>query len=324
MQTMRHRALGGSQVGAIGVGEVSPAIAAKRGVDGIDRIVAEAIERGLDIVDAAEDGELVVGAAIRSLHARDRVIVVTHIPALAEKPGFGRDIVHDRLPSDYVRERVYASLRATKLEALPLAMVPVAGAWRESRAWHELVDTCARLVYEGNVQRWGATLLDPADPVLEPWLAAVEVRFSACAREAATTITAAFEAKLAVLAREPLAGGALAGDLGPGRAFKPTDDRRDIDLERVAIGVAKLARLVQVAPPAARSSALAKQAFETTPLAEIRDCATVAELALRYVIDRGVIAMPRLHRREHIADALRFGAAEPLPADLVERIESTI
>jgi aryl-alcohol dehydrogenase-like predicted oxidoreductase len=179
-------------------------------------------------------------------------------------------------------------------------------------------------VREGNVLRWGATLLDPADPVVEPWLAAVEIRFNACMRDAAPAITAALEAKLAVLAREPLAGGALAGDLGPSRVFKPSDDRRDMDLERVAIGIAKLARLVQVTPPAARASVLAKQAFETTPVAEIRDCQTVAELALRYVIDRGVIAMPRIHRREHIADALRFAAADPLPADLVERIESTI
>ena len=49
-------------------------------------------------------------------------------------------------------------------------------------------------------------------------------------------------------------------------------------------------------------------------------CNSIAELALRAVIDRGVIALPRLHRREHLIDALAATMAGPLSEELQARI----
>ncbi|HEX7841123.1 MAG TPA: hypothetical protein VF469_26780, partial [Kofleriaceae bacterium] len=51
------------------------------------------------------------------------------------------------------------------------------------------------------------------------------------------------------------------------------------------------------------------------------ECADVAELALRFAIDRAGIALPRLHRREHLLAGIAAAAAPPLSADLAARIE---
>src|SRR5262249_13149257 len=96
------------------------------------------------------------------------------------------------------------------------------------------------------------------------------------------------------------------------------DDRRTLDLERVALGVAKLAAYVKRIPPAAHSTDAAKAQLERNVRPAELHCETVAELALRYVIARGAIAMPRLHRREHVAAAGAFAAAPPLPAELLD------
>lgn len=328
MPAMRHRALGDSQVGAIGLGDVSPARAEARGIYGLDRIVHDAIEKGVDLVDAAEDGEAMVGAAIRDLRARDHVTYATRIPLLADRiyPDGRSNLLSDRLPTAYLQARVEHSLKATRLEPIPLVLLPLTPKWLESSAWPEFVGACARLQQLGTVMRWGA-IVAPTAPVIEPWLTAIATRFSACRRDALPAIAAAFEAKLSVLAYEPLAGGALAGTLGPGRHFAPNDDRKALtpaELESIAVGVAKLSRLCKTTPPAATSSAGAKEALETTKRPDEIHCTSVAELALRYVIDKGLIAMPRIHDYQQIVDARLAAAAAPLPADLVERIEATI
>jgi aryl-alcohol dehydrogenase-like predicted oxidoreductase len=286
---MRVRTLGtdGPAVTAVGCGDVSLARAAARGIDAIDvsRVLHEAIEAGIELVDVAEDAEPLVGEAVRALRVRDRVVVAT------------------RAPLRGLRQRVEASLRATRLEVLPLVQLPVRAADVAASWWPELLGACARLVREGKVLRWGAVM----DEIVEvDGFCAIAVPFNVCERPAIE------DRGIAVLARRPLAGGALAGTLGPGAVLLRTDDRREMDFERVAVGVAKLAALVKRQPPAARSSDAARQQLaQNVRPADIR-CETVAELALRFVIDRGAIALPRLHRREHIAEAIAAAAAPPL------------
>jgi len=121
-----------------------------------------------------------------------------------------------------------------------------------------------------------------------------------------------------VFARRPLAGGALAGALGPGVKLARTDDRRDLPLEKLAVGAARLAALVKREPPAARSCDAAREQLAKNVRAPHLECMTIAELALRWVIDRGAIALPRLHRREHVAEAVAAAAAPPLSIDVPE------
>jgi len=338
---VRTRRIGATTVTAVGSGELSLATSAARGVPAreLEHAVHEAIGLGITVLDVTADGdsEKLAGQAVRAQRARDRVVVATRVPLLDGRPGAPRrDALRERLPPGYVQDRVEATLRATRLDALPLAQLALLPAWTASSAWPELVGTCARLVREGKVLAWGARLdglsdpVDPADPALaalaaEPWLAALSVIYHLCDRRAEPLLQLAAARELAVLARHPLAGGALAGSLGPGVKLPPRDDRNDLGaatLERIAIGVARLAALVKREPPAARSCDAAREAADRAAGSRPAhlECSDLADLALRFVIDRA-IALPRLHRTAHLVPALAAAAAPPLSADLGAEID---
>lgn len=329
---------------AVGGGDLCLATSASRGITASDvaRALHEAIELGIALVDVAaeSDGERLAGNCVRELRARDRVVVATRVPMVDERPGAPRrDTLRERLPAAYVQVRVEDSLRATRLDALPLAQLALRPAWLASPAWPELVGTCDRLVHEGKVLAWAALLDDPADdaaPALlaEPWLAAVSVVYHLWARAAEPLFEAAAKRELAVLARQPLAGGALAGSLGPGSLLPPRDDRNALDaaaLDRIAVAIARLAPLVKRTPPAARSTPAARRITESVQPAapgpsrqpqrpEHLECIDVADLALRFAIDRAGVALPRLHRREHVIAAIAAASAPPLSPALVARV----
>lgn len=325
---MRTRPLGPG-VTAVGCGDLSLTIAANRGVDAreVDRAVQHAIELGLTLVDVhpEPDAERLAGEAIRTQRARDRVVVVVTIPHTPERPGHPRrDVLPELLPARYVQEATEAALRTTRLDALPLALLPLRAAWRTSTAWPELAGTCARLTREGKVVGWGARIDELDDAALgftsEPWLAALSVVFNLLDRRAEPLLAAA---KVPVLARQPLAGGCVAGTIGPGVRLTPRDDRNELapaDLERAAVAAARLSPLVRTEPPAARSCDAARKVLEHGRRPDHVEATTVAELALRFVIDRGAIALPRLHRHEHVLPAVIAASAPPLTPALLARI----
>ncbi len=321
---VKQRALGNTSVTAIGCGDVSLVIADARGLDArdVERALHEALSLGVTLVDVAaeDDAERLCGNAVRELRLRDRVVVAVRVPEVAPLPGAPRrDLLPERLPVAYVQQRVEASLRATRLDVLPLVQLPLRAAWRASTAWPELAGACARLEREGKVQQWGA-IGDDAELADEPWLCALQLPYSACERAADAIVAAG---KPTVLARRPLAGGALTGRVGPGHKLAPRDDRQALDdaqLERIAVAVARLAPLVEREPAAARSCEAARAALDRGRRPDHVEALTLAELALRFVIDRGAIALPRLHRRENIAEAIAAASAPPLSDALRDRI----
>lgn len=345
---MRQQQLGEQSVTRVGCGDVRLATAAARNVDAreVERAVHAALELGITLVEAADEeaAERVCGDAVRALRLRDRVVVACRVPELPPRPGAPRrDLLPERLPPAYLQQRIEASLRATRLDALPLAQLPLRAAWRTSPAWPELAGTCARLVREGKVLAWGALCAGGADAeadaelAAEPWLASISIPYSLCEPAADPVLAAASSAPAsppagspdaratakAILARRPLAGGALAGGLGPGASLPPNDDRRALDdpaLERIAILAAKLAPLVEREPPAARACDAARAVLERGRRPPHVEALTLAELALRFVLDRGAIALPRLHRAEHLAEAIAAAAAPPLSPALLERL----
>ncbi|MBC7977306.1 MAG: hypothetical protein H7138_20205, partial [Myxococcales bacterium] len=91
-------------------------------------------------------------------------------------------------------------------------------------------------------------------------------------------------------------------------------------LERIAVGCAKLAPLVKQPPVAVHASKAARAIAETGQRPDHVECNDIAELALRFAIDRAGIALPRLHRREHLLTGIAAAAAPPLSASLIARI----
>jgi aryl-alcohol dehydrogenase-like predicted oxidoreductase len=380
---------------SLGIGDVSLATAAARGIDhaATSRALHAALETGIELVDIAvdDDSERLVGETIRVLRLRDKAVAAPRVPALRTTPSGAttRDTLIDRLPPRYVTARVEAALRSTQLDAVPLAQLELRAAWRTSSAWPELVGTCARLVREGKVLAWGAyvehTEEDTGELARESWLTSLAIPFSLCERTHVEAVFAAARAALevpaqttpqqehlfaaglspdlviaaglpadlvlaaippsstpasasaappkaaretpmAIYARRPLAGGALAGTLGPGAKLRQRDERNALsleDLDRIAVAAAKLARFTKNPPPAARANDAAKAELERSIRSrpDLIHADSVAELALRYVITKGAIALPRLHRHEYVADSLVAAMGPPLPADLIEALE---
>jgi aryl-alcohol dehydrogenase-like predicted oxidoreductase len=212
------------------------------------------------------------------------------VPALAETGGVAR-----RMPPGYLQRTVEDALRTLRLDAIPLVWL---GGWRDAwlddGVWPELHGTMMRLVYEGKVMTWGVVAPDDAPEeaaraVAEPWPAAVSVRHSLFDLAAAETLVpAAAKAGVAVIAREPLARGALGGELGPTVRFPPEDERLTWPEARFAAivpEVARLAALVTHTPPAAASTPAGRIILEQMKRGPDLDIATVAELALRYAIE---------------------------------------
>ena len=314
---MRQRPLGTATVTAVGCGDVSLAIAAARNVDAgeVGRALHHALALGITLVEVAaeDDAERLVGDAVRSLRLRDTAVIATHVPLVAERPGPKRDLLPERLPARYLVERVEASLRATRLDVLPLVIVPVHTAWLTSPAWPEILGTLARLAREGKALQFAQLPDEPTPDKSGVELVATAGTLNLCERNAGIQ-----------LARHPLAGGALAGHLGPGVTLALRDDRRALDdatLERIAVTLAHLAPFVRHEPSAARSSDAARKLIERSRRPDHVEAASVADLALRWVIDRDAIALPRLHRREHVEAAIAAASAPPLSPELHEALD---
>jgi aryl-alcohol dehydrogenase-like predicted oxidoreductase len=165
------------------------------------RLLCEAIERGVELVDVAPawgESEARAGAAIRETRARDRVVLATVAPPAGAGPLA-------------IQRAIEASLRATRLDALGLALLD---AWHDEQrgatTWPELAATLARLVREGKVLRWGVIAGDPRAALAaldEPILERVQAPFHVQDRRATPLI----EARPGqVIVRRPLDGGSLA------------------------------------------------------------------------------------------------------------------
>src|SRR5580698_7705115 len=144
---MRSCKLGDIEVPAGGCGDVNLARAAARGVDAreVEQAVGDALERGVAVVEVArEDGsERLVGEAVRALRARDRAVVATRID------------IGWRWRPEVFHAQLEASLRATRLDVLPLVVVALDADLLAVREWHEIADLCAQRTKAGDVVRWG-------------------------------------------------------------------------------------------------------------------------------------------------------------------------
>lgn len=333
---MQRRRLGrtGREVGAFGVATCG--IAAYRGVDVGDarRAVSHAVERGADLIDAAADPDLerMVGDIVRDLRARDRATVVTTVAAGAS---FG---LRGALPVGGVQHAIEASLRASRLEVVPVAVIrPWRDDWLDDDAWPELRGALDRLVREGKVLWWGVAAGDPADAVraaADPAFAVIAAEWNLFDRRAEAALwPAARTHDVGVIVRAPLAGGALGGELGPGVAWKPGDARATAwppeRLAELAVRLARLAEHVAEVPAPAQTIDAAREVLEAAltrrrAAATEVEARTVGELALRAALTvaapiGGALAIG-MRTRDHVDANLAAGDGRTLTAALLERL----
>jgi aryl-alcohol dehydrogenase-like predicted oxidoreductase len=346
---MQQRRLGrtGYVVNSIGHGTWALAGGMWRDIEPRDaqKALLAALELGVDFVDTAlvygvdrGDSEKLVGEALRDARARDRVVTATKVPpANDEWPGDGAKPLHVAFPARHVQTSVEQSLRNLKLEVIPIAQLHVwHDAWLQSASWPEVRGTFERLIREGKVLHWGisanGTGSDDAIAILdEPIIETVQVIYNLFDRGAEQALLAKAKDKdVGVIVRCPLDEGTLGGELGADATFPPGDWRngyfRAPRLAEAAVRLARLAALVEITPPAARSVDPARAVLEASERerrgSDRIEATTVAELALRFVLARDEVSVviPGMRTAEHVRANLAAGDGRRLTPALLERL----
>lgn len=135
---MQTRALGrtGRSVGLVGFAG-APLITPSREREpkDVQRVLATALDMGIDLIEVPEKGESLAGEVVREQRARDRAIVMIEAPARA------------------IVRRVESALRATRLEIIPLVMIR---GRLDPAARHDIHSQ----VRAGKVMHWGVAVGD--------------------------------------------------------------------------------------------------------------------------------------------------------------------
>ena len=323
---MDRRRLGrtGFEVGAIGIGTrgIAGDIFRDGDRDEARRAVYHAVERGIDLIDTspawgAGETERLVGEVVRDLRARDRVVVVTRVPPAARQA---------RAVQDFVER----SLRATRLEAIPIELLDGwDDAWLDDAAWPELRGTLERLVREGKVQSWGIVVGDggAVRGLAEPVFAAACVRHDLFGPDPGAALPIARAHDVGVIVRQPLAEGALGGELGADVRWHRDDIRvaswPPARRAELAVRLAALAELVAESPPGARSTDPGRERLERAEAARGEvEAQTIVELALRFALARDEVGAvtPGMRTRAHVDFNLPIADGRRPSPELLERL----
>jgi len=273
------------------------------------RTLTTAMELGVDVVlvDPAFDRaiEAIVGEVVRDLRLRDRAVVATRVPTA----GAPDRSMHPR----WIQHHVEASLRRTRLEVLPLAILDWDDRCFYDKTWPDTRAGLERLIREGKVQRFG---LAPRDGLAldEARLGVSESIFDAAVMPYHLLARASVDAFLdtakrhdaAVIATQPLSRGLLGGAWTRDTTFAPGDARTD------------------AWPPARITEALTKVA-KLAPLAR-KETDSLAELALRFALQRPEISVvaPSIRTRAHLDELVRAADGRRLGDSLLQRIDEAL
>ena len=233
------------------------------------RAIRRAFELGCNFFDTADvyghgHSEELLGAALHDV--RDQVIIATKVGGNF----YNRDMRTDFTPS-YLRfavERSLERLRTDRIDLLqlhnpPLSLIPAS-------ATYEPLEAMKR---EGLVRFYGLSVHPPEEGIAAVNATmpdTVQIVYNLARREAEDTfLPTAHAAQVGVIAREPLANGFLAGRYHA----ESTWERGDIRSRMPRPYVTQLAALGQRVGELAEKSGM-----------------TAAQLALKFVLDRGDVA----------------------------------
>lgn len=282
----------------------------------VARVIGEAIDRGVNVLDTAPylgDSEQLCGQTLRELHAWEKVLLVSKLPPASAEAALKdllfddngvayRDPVPKIWSPAYLEDRVERSLRATKLEVIPLMLLEGwHDSWLRSTAWPEVQGTLVRLQRRGKVLHWGlqvpaAAIAHTAKILDEPLITAVAAPYSLWSAAAAGLAAAAAERNIAFFAQLVMGQGGLSGQIVATEEFRFDDARSEIfgdEKGRIELSrrIAELAAFTKAIPPAAESSSTAREVLEASRRdLSNRECETVAELAVRFAISNPNVA----------------------------------
>lgn len=318
----------------------------------VERALSEAVERGAGVLDTAPylgEGERICGRVLRALRAEERTVLCTRVPAanpaaasaellLDDEGRIYRDPLVRSFSAESLEAIVEASLEATALPALPLVLLEGwHDSWLASPAWPEVTGAMAELVRRGKVRRWGLCVprasSEHAHAVLEePLISALAAPHSLWLPGSSALARAAAEHQVAFLAQGGLGQGGLTGEITAGTRFRLGDVRAEIFADRrgrleLARRTAELAAFTKEIPPSAESCDEGKQALELARKnPELRECRTLLELALRFVLstDDVATALVGCSSVDHVREDLAACARGPLPPQVLEPLRDLL
>jgi aryl-alcohol dehydrogenase-like predicted oxidoreductase len=316
---METRRLGrtGSEVSAIGFGGWGLSGEHWRDTDpeAGRRALYVALESGITFVDTAlvygrGESERIVGEVVRTMRARDTVVVASKVPpANGRWPARAGSSLERVFPDEHVTRSVEQSLRNLRLEAIPVVQLHVwLDEWLDGSYWPALRGCMERLVSEGKVLHWGISANDhsPATALRvldEPIIETVQVIYNLFDRGPEEALFArAAERSVGVIVRCPFDEGALTGAIGPESLFAPGDFRsryfKDDRPTQVADRVDKLRPLLG------------------------DEASTLPELALRFTLSRREVStvIPGMRRVEHVRSNLAVANGRRLTDRLLEEL----
>lgn len=307
----------------------------------VERALSDAVERGAGVLDTTPyhgEGERLCGRVLRALRAEDRTLLCTRVPAanpaaasaellLDDEGRIFRDPLVRSFSAESLEAVVEASLEATGLPALPLVLLEGwHDSWLASPAWPEVTGSMAQLIRRGKVRRWGLCIprasTEHARAVLEePLVCAVAAPHSLWLPGSAELARAAAQQQVAFLAQGVLGQGGLTGEITASARFRLGDIRGELFADRrglveLARRTAELAAFTKEVPPSAESCDEGKQALELARKnPELRECRTMVELALRFVLstDEVAAALVGCSSVDHVREDLASCARGPLP-----------
>jgi aryl-alcohol dehydrogenase-like predicted oxidoreductase len=221
---MKHRVFGrlGWRVSEIGFGgwAIGGAGWGKQGDDESIRALHKALDLGCNFIDTAQgygDGhsEQIIGRVLKE-RSGERIYVATKIPPQSGAwPPAPYDIIEERYPEAYIRERVETSLRNLQTDCLDLLQLHT---WTRAWNWNPAaLQVLRRLQMEGKLRGIGISTPEQdqnslVDLMRGGWLDAVQVIYNIFEQEpAAEFLPAAREHNVGVIVRVAFDEGALTG-----------------------------------------------------------------------------------------------------------------
>jgi aryl-alcohol dehydrogenase-like predicted oxidoreductase len=273
------------------------------------RALERALDLGVTFIDTAlaygeGRSERLVGQAVRG--RRDQVVVATKVPPLnriwGPPPGTP---IREVFPPRHIVESCEKSLRHLGSDWVDLLQLHTWSAeWNATDDWY---DAMLRLREQGKIRAIGISVSDGRSGEANASIAmgrldAVQAVYNILAQEARRTLFPVAQAHgVGVIARVPLASGALTGKFRPDTTFPEGDWRRH------AFQGARLTRVVE------RVEAVRREVGEELPMA-VR--------ALQFCLGEEAVAtvIPGIRSVAQAEANLAAAQAPPLPEDLRRRL----
>ncbi len=277
-------------------------------------ILTEAVETGVTFLDTADvygngRSEEIIGRFLRNAASRSELFVATKV---------GRGPMY---PNGYteagVRSAIEGSLTRLGVDALDLVQTHCIP--EEAMRSGEVYGWLQTLVDEGKIKRVGASVetVDEANWLIDnlDCLYSLQIIFNLYRQKPIDTVFANAQARqVGIIARVPLASGALSGKFTKETVFGE-DDHRNFNRDGAMFNVGETFAGV----PFEQAVAFADEIRSLTP-----DGWSVADLALRWILDFEAVSVviPGATRVEQARGNARVSELPPLSADIHERLRA--